>query len=274
MPSRCFVIQPFDKGQFDKRYDDIFVPAIEKAGFEAYRVDRDPSVVIPIETIEEFIRNSDVCLADITLDNANIWYEVGYAFALNKDIAMVCSEDRSTFPFDVRHRAIITYANHSTRDFQGLGDNITQRLKAFSQRAKTIREVPYLKATEGLAPHEMVVLIICMEGRLTPDSGESPHSIQIDMNRAGYTKIATTMAIESLRRKKFIENSMQIDDHGSEYEIYKVTETGLKWCFENQDKFLMKEEPSPSRGYGPPAPRRLPPPQPPAEEKDGDDIPF
>ena len=35
--SRCFVIQPFDGGAFDKRFDDVFVPAIKDAGFEPYR---------------------------------------------------------------------------------------------------------------------------------------------------------------------------------------------------------------------------------------------
>ena len=37
---RCFVIQPFDQGPFDKRYDDVFAPAICDAGLEPYRVDR------------------------------------------------------------------------------------------------------------------------------------------------------------------------------------------------------------------------------------------
>ncbi|MBU0719064.1 MAG: hypothetical protein KJ749_12505 [Planctomycetes bacterium] len=42
---RCFVIQPFDDGgEFDKRYEDVFLPAIRDAGLEPYRVDRDPSV--------------------------------------------------------------------------------------------------------------------------------------------------------------------------------------------------------------------------------------
>ena len=40
---RCFVIQPFDGGKFDKRYEDVFVPAIQAVGLEPYRVDRDPS---------------------------------------------------------------------------------------------------------------------------------------------------------------------------------------------------------------------------------------
>jgi hypothetical protein len=60
----CFVIQPFDAGKFDGRYKDTFKPAIEAAGFEAYRVDKDPSVSIPIEQIEKGIREAIVCLAD------------------------------------------------------------------------------------------------------------------------------------------------------------------------------------------------------------------
>src|SRR5436305_5889608 len=28
---RCFVIQPFDKGAYDKRYEDVIVPAIQQA---------------------------------------------------------------------------------------------------------------------------------------------------------------------------------------------------------------------------------------------------
>lgn len=55
--ARCFVIQPFDNGEFDKRYDDILAPAIQKAGIEPYRVDRDPAALIPIETIEQTIKN-------------------------------------------------------------------------------------------------------------------------------------------------------------------------------------------------------------------------
>ncbi len=70
--TKCFVIQPFDKGPFDKRYDDVLTPAIERAGLQPYRVDRDPSVTIPIEGIETGIRESEACLADITTDNPNV----------------------------------------------------------------------------------------------------------------------------------------------------------------------------------------------------------
>jgi hypothetical protein len=62
---RCFVIQPFDKGRFDKRYEDVLAPAIRKAELEPYRVDRDPSTSIPIEDIKAGIEASEACLAEI-----------------------------------------------------------------------------------------------------------------------------------------------------------------------------------------------------------------
>ena len=38
------MIQPFDGARFDKRFADVFSPAIEAAKMEPYRVDRDPGV--------------------------------------------------------------------------------------------------------------------------------------------------------------------------------------------------------------------------------------
>jgi hypothetical protein len=99
----CFVIQPFDGGKFDGRYKDTFKPAIIDAGFEAYRVDEDPSVSIPIEHIEKGIREAAVCFAEITIDKPNVWFELGYAIACRKPIVMVCERNaRSKFPFDVQ----------------------------------------------------------------------------------------------------------------------------------------------------------------------------
>ena len=102
MKGRCCVFQPFDKGPHDKRYDDIIAPAINAAGLEPYRVDRDDGVVIPVETLHEEIRTAMVCLADITTQNPNVMYELGFAIASGKDVILICSTQRSEkFPFDI-----------------------------------------------------------------------------------------------------------------------------------------------------------------------------
>ena len=71
----CFVMQPFDGDVYDKRYDDVFAPAIRDAGLETYRVDKDPGVSIPINDIEPGIRNAQICFAEITTDNPNVWFD-------------------------------------------------------------------------------------------------------------------------------------------------------------------------------------------------------
>ena len=106
MNQECFVIQPISDTKFTKRYDDIYKPAIEATCLNAYRVDLDPTVKIPIEEIESRIKNSVICFADISTDNPNVWYELGYAFASGKDVVMVCDESRNDFPFDIRHKNI------------------------------------------------------------------------------------------------------------------------------------------------------------------------
>lgn len=125
MPT-CFVIQPFDSSKFDKRFDDVYKPALEEQGLEAYRVDRDPEVEIPIEAIEDGIRDAAICLADITTDNPNVWYELGYAFAAGRPVIMVCSDERTgnRFPLDIQHRTVIKYRPDSVSDFSELKNRI------------------------------------------------------------------------------------------------------------------------------------------------------
>jgi len=142
---KCFVIQPFDGGKFDKRYKDIFAPAIKDANLEPYRVDEDYSVQIPIQDIEKGIRDSLICLVDITLDNPNVWYELGYAFSLGKPVVLVCSDERtSKFPFDIQHRSIIRYSSASLSDYNKLKNNITSRLKAYLSNPDKIQEISEL----------------------------------------------------------------------------------------------------------------------------------
>jgi hypothetical protein len=122
MTDKCFMIQPFDGGKFDKRFDEVFKPAVTAAGLEPYRVDRDPGASIPIEEIETGIRQSAICFADVTLDNPNVWFELGYAIAVGKDICIVSSEERQTkYPFDIQHRKIIKYKVESPSDYANLG---------------------------------------------------------------------------------------------------------------------------------------------------------
>jgi len=243
---RCFVIQCFDnKGPFDKRYDDVIKPAVEKAKLEPYRVDRDPSVEIPIERIEAEIRSSAICIADVTTDNPNVWFELGYATAAAKPVCLICSEERKTpFPFDVQHRKIIRYKVESKSDFDHLGNQIEENLKALMTNEATLRRVVSdspLAATEGLSAHEMAALAFAMAHCTLYSVGISGFDLLRKMQEVGFTDVATGLAVASLERKKMIDKTPMQDREG-DYMAYHVTSCGNDWLLANQPRLRLRQE--------------------------------
>ncbi|MBI3033010.1 hypothetical protein HYY69_06050 [Candidatus Woesearchaeota archaeon] len=115
IPSRkCFVIMPFN----DRR-DYMYINSIEKAlveigGFEKpFRLDKSYRLgKIPIELIER-IEESDFIIAEISEDNLNVYYEIGYSYALKKAILFILEDGtkkiETDIPFDIRMDRIFKY---------------------------------------------------------------------------------------------------------------------------------------------------------------------
>lgn len=241
---RCVVIQPFDSGIYDKRFEDTFKPAIDAAGLEAYRVDMDDGVTIPIETIEQNIRECSICFAEITTDNPNVWYELGFAFACGKPVIMVCSEDRGgKFPFDIQHRYVIKYKTQSMSDFANLQKQITAKINAVKNNLQTVQKIhtTMLIETEGLKPHEIAILTLILGGQFTPEDGMSMYSLQQEMERGGYTMQATGLGVRNLRRLNMIETSIESDPNG-DYAVCRLADKGESWLLENQHSIKLTQE--------------------------------
>lgn len=239
----CFVIQPFDGGQFDKRYKDIIEPAIRNLGLKPYRVDEDHSTEVPIENIEKGIKDSVICLADISEDNPNVWYELGYAFSANKQVVLICSKERNKFPFDIRHRTIIRYSKDSTRDFTELQENIENKAKALLAKQETYSKISSdsIAKVEGLSQHELITIVSIVENLDEPNGNVSAYTVKQDVENSGFTKMACVLGLQSLEKKNFILYSQYEDYNGNEYFAYQLTELGWNWIYENQDKFEMKK---------------------------------
>jgi|SRR5690625_4865894 len=255
----CFVIQPFDNDKFDKRYIDVFKPAIEKAGYDPYRIDEDLTARILIDKIEKGITESSICFAEITTDNPNVWYELGYAFACVKDVVMVCSDERTgDFPFDIQHKHIIKYQTGSTSDFDHLENTITKKIKAISQSSSTIKRLNTTPVVEmkGLKSHEVALLILITENSITKEEVVSVYDLQSGMNKAGYTDIATSIGVRTLENYQMIETFKTTDEWNNHYEyiVCKLTEKGEEWIFENQSRLQFRRSET--------------------EDKNIDDLPF
>jgi hypothetical protein len=243
---KCFVIQPFDRGRYDKRYEDVFAPAIREAGLEPYRVDRDPSVSIPIEDIETGIESCEACLAEISTDNPNVWFELGDAIASQHEVVLVCSAERTShLPFDVQHRSIIKYSTESPRDFEQLQAQITARLKAMLRKKAQLGQVAQMSSVaklEGLEQYEIAVLIAVAQQINDPDDGISAYRVREDMEKAGFTKLATTLGLKALLNKGMLDTTQYQDIDGEPFTAYRVIDKGMSWLFANQDKLTLKRD--------------------------------
>ncbi|HEY1633084.1 MAG TPA: hypothetical protein VGF56_17345 [Rhizomicrobium sp.] len=246
---KCFVIQPFDGAVFDKRFEETFDPAIKAAGLEPYRVDRDPGASIPIDAIERGISSARVCFAEISLDNPNVWFELGYAISQRKEICIVCESGRKKFPFDIQHRKIITYDSGTMSDFQKLETQITERLAAIiakQDQLENLNEQP-LREDAGLSHHEVMTLCAIAENMYGTDDTTAIGTLIADMERLGYNRLAVNIGLKRLLIKGMIF-SRQLDDRdGDPYAAYSLENSGWDWIFAHQQELNLKAIPQRKR---------------------------
>ena len=240
----CFVIQPITDKKYSKRYYDVYEPAIIQTGLIPYRVDLDPSVRNIIDEIEKKIENASICLADISTDNPNVWYELGYAYAIGKDVVMVCDESRKTFPFDIRHKSIIPYATESPSDFSKLTEEIVNKIKAYIATGLTKKkmiETP-IQSTEGFQSYEIALLAYMIGEQITDEQDVAIYTLLERMNRAGFNETATSIGLRLLQRKQLVETFLDHDWNGNEYSACKLTSKGIDFVLSNINLFNLGQK--------------------------------
>lgn len=228
------MIQPFDEGgPYDKRYDETFKPAIEAAGLEAYRIDKDPKVDVPIEDIEQGIANSVACLADISTNNPNVWYELGYAMAKDRVVVLICSDERKDgYPFDVRHRKIIKYSTKSESGYKDLKRAIQKHLKERYPKMQQVAkpaEATAIPQSSDLQEHEIKGLAT-VGGVVDQALLESEFHDQ--MMSTGFQGHAASVAGQSLLENGFLEE----DWSPNRERLLRVTQKGMRVLSELMDR--------------------------------------
>lgn len=104
-----FIAMPFNT-EFETVYRNAILPAIFECNLEPLRVDELKKNNPIIQDIENGIKSSIIVIADLTNKNPNVFYEVGYARSLGKNI-IPATQNISDLPFDLKDRRSIAYKN-------------------------------------------------------------------------------------------------------------------------------------------------------------------
>lgn len=106
---RAFIIMQFSS-PFNEIYTDVIKKTCEGNGLDPIRADEiyGPGLIVG-DVVQEILR-SKLIIADITPSNANVFFEVGYAFALNKPTILL-AEKETKLPFDLSPFRVLFYEN-------------------------------------------------------------------------------------------------------------------------------------------------------------------
>jgi len=111
---KCFVISPIgadgspERQHADDVFDFIVRPAMEECGINACRADH---LVEPGRITEQMFReiiNADLCVAVLTGQNPNVFYELALAQAIGKPVVILLEKSEET-PFDVQDLRCVRY---------------------------------------------------------------------------------------------------------------------------------------------------------------------
>lgn len=150
MKPHAFVAMPFGTkpgadGQpidFNRVYDEYIRPALEAAGLEPFRADQEQRAGdIRTDMFQELLM-ADLVVADLTVDNPNVWYELGVRHALRSRGVVLVSGGRVTTAFDLYTDRKLRYGiagggpDPATidADRRALTDMVTQTMQSWHGR--------------------------------------------------------------------------------------------------------------------------------------------
>ncbi len=113
----AFVVMPFGRKKgpdgrwidFNSIYQQLIQPALEQAGFEPFRADEETVSGDVLTDMFQELLLADLVLADLSIDNANVFYELGVRHALRKRGLVHIQCGRTYMPYDIFNVRTIPY---------------------------------------------------------------------------------------------------------------------------------------------------------------------
>ena len=218
-----FVLMPFAD-----TYNDIYHYGIKKTinecGYYCERVDEQTFEGTILSRIYNQIQKADLVISDMTDRNPNVFYETGYAHALQKKVILLTQKE-DDIPFDLKHYPHVIYNGN----IKFLADELGRKINWYSKHDKQKFETSYF-------------LEIFNEGNIVIDNSiVTGHRIEVlnedfddlsykNLNESEKKKLKSN-AVYSLKLEFYNKGTSDIDDIN---EIALILENSYK----NEEVFL------------------------------------
>ncbi len=144
----AFIVRPFGEKNginFDQVQEKLIIPALEKAGIKGYTT----GIIFEAGNIRQdmfqLLLTSDLVIADISIHNANVFYELGIRHALRsgKTVLIRCHKDE--VPFDLKtDRYLACNQNDPASDVDMLCEGLKQTINSIRPDSPVFSMLPNL----------------------------------------------------------------------------------------------------------------------------------
>lgn len=124
---KVFMLMPFGDRDLDEFYEDCIKSTVTDIGMYCIRADDIFSNRAIIQDVWKNINEARIIIADLTYRNPNVFYEIGIAHALGKDVVLI-AQNANDIPFDLSHIRTIIYKN-TPRGASEFKDKIKETFK-------------------------------------------------------------------------------------------------------------------------------------------------
>lgn len=256
----AFIVRPFgikNEIDFDGVHEKLIVPALEKAGIKGYTT----GIIVAAGNIRQdmfqLLLTSDLVIADISVHNANVFYELGIRHALRagKTVLIRCRKD--DVPFDLKTDRYLSYdQDDPASDIDVLCESLKKTINSARDDSPVFLMLPKLKPQN---PEEFLAIPrdFCEEVNLAKAT-QQPGKLALLAHEAQFFSWelpALRLIGESPYRSKYYENIKETwekvrkrkpkDIEANEYlaTIYqRLAETEAKRNPNIEQQFLAKSE--------------------------------
>jgi hypothetical protein len=193
-----------DPDHFLHVQEHLFVPAIEKAGFEAVPPAAQGSDFIHAGIISN-LEQSDLVLCDMSTLNANVFFELGIRTALNLSTCMVRDGLPGRVPFDV---GIINYHTYNPS------------LQPWIVKDELPKLVTHIEQTIARGPNNSLWRHLGLTQKASPPIEENPIEAKLDLALQRLADLSRTTPVNNLAD---LSRTTPVNNYASEPMMYAKT---------------------------------------------------
>ena len=155
----CFVIAPIGgpgsgiRKRSDQVLEHIIRPVVESCGYKAVRADEIAEPGIITNQIIRHVVDDPLVIADLTGQNANVFYELAIRHAVRKPLVQII-DNVEAIPFDVRPMRTIGVDHRDLDSVEEAKTEIKRQIQSFEENSSSL-ENPISVALEGRSIDEI-----------------------------------------------------------------------------------------------------------------------